>query len=461
MSRNQTQPTVIMLTTTHIPYVHHIPPILSCPNGIPYRFRYHNELLHDQILKSESDKLYLYNGILYIRDNESELKLCYPLRRFKILWKDDRKVASFFYLKMGDLIKYREVGRESQNASHGMNNDISWENVQKEYSEKAKQAKPLPCLSTIVIPAKGEPPILTDQQLRNAKSYVTNTKYSNGLGSLAKEDKYMWLDTREIFSWPGKISGDADNENDKWSVLMSALSLINTLSNMCFWRILRLSELRNEKKTFRPTRIAKSDKSGFYTHGYEIDVDKTCSVRILQIIPKVFMKKSFEGRQFDINVEYSDPNIKPVLGREIIDGTYDEFEVSFGFRREASGKVCLLRVICTQPQPESSEIGTDSTASLNCTPIRGERKEDIAPTIPPTILPIRVVVPIKYKVFFGLSLVFACLAVLGGTILRAIFGSSLGEEWVVALQGVMFLLALLLFSLAGRSDLYIRTLFSR
>lgn len=411
MAEPQETSTVIVLTTTQVPYVCHIPTILSCPNGITYRFRYQNKWLHEQILSCSSDDLREHDGLLYIRDDTSQLGLCYPLRRFKILWKDDKKVMSFFNFKMGSIVRYQRFqdGREHHSSTPEDNSKTSWQNVLEEYSKKSKRGIVLPPLDAIAVPGDGEPPILTDQELHNS----------------LKADNYVWLDMRDIFAPARELTEDTDNENDKWSVLMSTLSLIDPLRNTCFWRILRLSELRNEKKTFPPTLIAKSDKFGLNTYGYKIDFDKTCSISICQLIPRVFAKENFEGNPFDINLRSSDPDIDQIISSEIIDGNYDTFELFFRFHRRASRKVCLLRV------ENSQQI------------------EDSASTMPRTVLPISVNVPKRRTAFRSLFFVFLGLIPFVGTILDAMLGPAPRPSMEIGVSAITLGLSLLFGHLGG------------
>lgn len=368
--------TVIMLTTTTEPYVFHIPTILSCPNRITYRFRYRNTWLDQRVQNSKSDYLRKCNGLLYLRDNASELKLCYPIRRFKILWKEDRAVVSFFNLEMADIIRYDFVrGTKANNRS--------WQNLSVEYSTQLEKNKRLPSRDVITVPTENQPPILTDTELHCG----------------INPEKYVWLDKRDIFSWSGEVSHAEDEENQKWATLMPTFFLVRSLRNICFWRILQLRELGNGRRVYVPTQTAKSDTSGLHTRGYEIDVGKDCAASICQTIPKAFADEAFEMPEFDINLGNSDLGIQPVVSREVIDGTYDSFELSFRLGEEASRKLCRLRIKCTQ------SLGSMIQA------------------LPPTILPIKVTVPLRYPIFRLLAGILIFFVPFVGVILRNIFAA--------------------------------------
>lgn len=394
MPESQEEATVVMLTTTTEPYVFHIPTILSCPNGITYRFRYQNRLLDSQVVNIDESNLRSIGGVLYLRDNKSELKLCYPIRRFKILWKEDETVISFFNLEMSDIIQYEciETVRERLQDTYPDSIAISHRNLCAEYSAQEGERITLPPQSKLALPVEKEPPIFTDEELRGAIDV----------------EKYVWLDKRSIFHWSGEASETADEENNKWSTLMPTLSLIHRLRNVCFWRISGLSRLGQPKEIFSPQLIAKSDESGLHTHGYTITADRACSLSIRQVIPKAFADESFEMNQFEVSLKDSDPYIEPLTSQEVIDGTYDRFDLSFRFLGDAVGKTCLLRIKCTQPL--DIQQGKKNTGLANW-----------ESSIPPTILPIRVRLPRRYPWFRGLTFFTAFLIPFLQPILKRIY----------------------------------------
>jgi hypothetical protein len=167
---------------------------------------------------------------------------------------------------------------------------------------------------------------------------------------------------------------------------------------MCFWRVFKISRLGNPKEIFPPKLIAKSDKSGLHTHGYALTTDTVCTVGIRQIIPKAFADESFEMNQFDINLGSSDPYIEPLTIREVIDGTYDIFDLSFRFCPEAAGKTCLLRITCSQPSELLSRL-TEVPEEHREKDNEREKVRNQYLSIPPTVLPIRISEPWKYRLF--------------------------------------------------------------
>ena len=420
MSQGQEKEAVIMLTTTTEPYVFHIPAILSCPNGIVYRFRYQENWLHEQVVNSGSEYLRKCTGLLYLRDNESESKLCYPVRCFRILWKENAGIITFFGLEMGDIIQYKCIDTVEENV-HAGSMKTSLRNISSEYSAQKTKGTTLPFQSRLAVPEDNEPPILTDEELHDC----------------VDADKYVWLDKRGIFSWSGEISEAAEEENTKWSALMPAFSLIHQLRNVCFWRVLKLNRLGSPSETFSPKLIAESDESGLYTHGYEMTTDKPYTLSIRQVIPKAFADEDFQLNQFDINLENSDPYIEPLISREVIDGTYDMFDLSFRFHGEAARKVCLLRIKCTQPLNVQKSKENKGGANLS-------------PSIPPTILPIRVRLPRRYQWFRGLAIFTAFLIPFVQSILRGILELTTPEGVQVTVPpslelGVPIALLLLVF----------------
>lgn len=391
MIARQKSQNLIVLTTTRAPYIFHIPPILSCPNKITYRFRYQNIWLHEDILKDTIDHLRSCNGLLYFRDNSSELKLCYPIRRFKLLWKDDAGVISFFNFQMADIIKYEHKTHYGSDIAELIDkeSDKSLQYIYKEYLRLKNEGIPVPFPETIAAPVENEPPILTDEELHQSIDM----------------NKYVWLDDRDDFQWSGKISKDEKNENANWLKLVSALSMVNPIRNMCFWRVVRLRESTSEKTIFTPHRISKSDNFGLHTWGYNIDIDKSCSMQISQIIPKTFTGKSFDQKPFDFNIESSDPDIDRLISKETIDGTYDTFELSFRFCGKETEKTCLLRTACTQPLQLSEGIVAETD------------KDSEVYYIPPTILPIHVNIPKRYPAFKWLAIILTFLIPFVSTII--------------------------------------------
>src|SRR5688572_13123107 len=97
-------PAVVMLTTTTTPYVYHVPTIVGLPTGATYWFRYKVSYLDESLRRRQ---LRNHLGILYFRNNESQSKLCYPLRHFQVLWSETHGGVCFLNVLLKDLIVYQ------------------------------------------------------------------------------------------------------------------------------------------------------------------------------------------------------------------------------------------------------------------------------------------------------------------------------------------------------------------
>ena len=96
---------LMMVTTTKVPYLYHVPSIVGTPHGLAYWFRYLKKYLHPSVL-SLGQGINELQGTLYVRDDTSSEQLCYPFRHFEVQYSDLTSTVCFLTLKLGDLVSY-------------------------------------------------------------------------------------------------------------------------------------------------------------------------------------------------------------------------------------------------------------------------------------------------------------------------------------------------------------------
>jgi len=438
MKGDSKAPNLVMLTTTHVPYVYHIPPILSCETGVPYWFRYQNIGLQNKVSKAKDNELRNLRGILYLRDNESLSKLCFPLRRFRVLWNENRQAVSFFYLEMNDLINYDLLFFDPEKgtlSSECRTNDISHVNLEREFQERSKSNMPFPKLERLAVPAQGEPPILTDRQLRTLRDFLAPEDSPNLLPKPIDDNAYVWEDYRSMFDQHVEVAPDRNTENNNWVNITRIFSNVKTLEMFVFWRVLRLQQLHRPKKFFLPQKIGKDDSCGFYTHGYSLLSNQAYGLEICQIIPKVFENEVFDMNQFNINIDSSDPGIEQITGREMIDGLYGRYELSFKILPRLSGDMTLLKLSCSQKLPSHNS-------------------HDASNVIPPTRMPIKIRTRRMKKFLFSiLSLLFILMLFFHPYTYKEIFGEEINEVLSNILRTIFLWCGLYFAGVAGRNEI--------
>lgn len=461
---------LIMLTTTRIPYVYHIPPILSCPPGIPYWFRYQHAWLEQRVAEAEHNELRDTSGILYLRDNDSRLKLCYPLRRFRVLWHENKHSLSFFYLELGELIRYRAFVYDHHKNTleeESLGNEASLANVTQEIQARAESGTPLEKMCRFTAPTLGEPPILKDKQIRaNVDLPASDVEPMHREEGLS-ENTYVWLDKRSMFKHNLISPQCVGDENDKWVNQVQALCTVRQLHDVCFWRILSLEQLHKPKRKFTPKKLY-ADESGFHTHGYALPSNRCYGLEICQLIPGVFSGKAPDIDQFTLNIKSSDPGIEPITGSETIDGGYGRYELSFELIPRLSGKTTLVKVSCTQEvesKPVSSAQLTptnDSDKQLETAPAEGKLSapnqivENTRKTglIPASVIPIKIKTRWKKRfIFCLLTLASVSVFVLHRVVYNWIFGGEIQDFLSYLVQVVSLSLSLVFSGPAGTTDI--------
>lgn len=461
---------LIMLTTTRIPYVYHIPPILSCPSGIAYWFRYLHAWLAQRVAEAEYNELRDTSGILYLRDNDSRLKLCYPLRRFRVLWHENKHSLSFFYLELGELIQYRAFVYDHHKNTfeeESLGSEVSLANVTQEIQAQAESGTPLEKMCRFTAPILGQPPILKDKQIRAKVDLpafgVEPMDREEGLS----ENTYVWLDKRSMFKHNLISPQCVGDENDKWVSQVQALCTVRQLHNVCFWRILSLEQLHKPKRKFAPQKLF-NDESGFHTHGYALLSNRCYGLEICQLIPGTFSSKAPDTGQFTLHIQSSDPGVEPITGSETIDGGYGRYELSFELIPRLSGKTTLLKVSCTQ------EVGSEPVSPAQPTSTNhSDKQPEAAPTkdklvatnqiaentnktglIPVSTIPIRIKTRWKKRAIFSLlALTFVIFFVMHCELYKRLSGKEMQSsisDWVKIFS---LSLSLAFSGLAGTTDI--------
>src|SRR5262245_51112690 len=181
--------TLLMLTTTSKPYVFNVPTFLERQVGISYWFRYLRTYI-DEPLIALGEKIEKMEGILYFRDDKSPTKLCYPLRRFKVLWVENTPGVWFLNVLLGDIVSYASFAFKDKLPSVLAEVDErSREMLEKDFQTRIASGMPLPLPGNLALPAIGAPALLTEAALRLSKP-----------NAAAPTDSYLWLARKDYFS---------------------------------------------------------------------------------------------------------------------------------------------------------------------------------------------------------------------------------------------------------------------
>jgi hypothetical protein len=394
-----------IVTTTSVPYLFHVPSIVGTPNGIPRWFRYLTQYLHPD-LAGLPPKEVPTQGILYIRDQRSADKLCFPLRRFQILWLENNETICFLNLLLGDLVSYCPVSDyEGITEAPGGVDQESWRLLVQHVREKKARTGAGP--RTVAVPFAGYPPI---QQWADMKP--------------AGGEHLLWEGVAR--DWPQLLLP----EREKWRNMLPVFSTMEDLDEIPFLRLDRITRVR-DGKLLSPEKIG-DDPHNLRSHGYRLYPKEAYQLRVDQITPRAFYADAPTAKPFSLSIEGSETGIRPSVKTAEIDGPYGFYELSFDLDPTHVGSPSLLHL---------------AAEKLTIT-LKGEAKEVKLPNI---AIPIFIGRRWRAGLFWALlALISVVLFVSAERWMPAVGIGSIGGTIV---QALLFGLALLCGNKAGVGDL--------
>ena len=320
-----------MVTTTTVPYMYHVPQILATPKDIPYWFRYLTHYLHSDLITALQANG-VERGILYLRDEESVDKLCYPLRHFEILWSDAKGPVTFFNLKMGDYIGYLgadvAVDQAAPRAVTGVDED-SWAHLiahrQKLFQDNVIAAQNQPPLPLLSVPTRMSAP-----SANGAKITPWSTLRP------AAFDGLLWLDPAAQPAGPAGGDGVL-----AWRELVSALAGVERVNRTPFFFVWPPRTLKGAD-VIKAKEFAKGAVR--YPWGFIAENNQNYVVRVDQLTPSALSHDAPTTNPFILTMEASDPGLVPILKQDNVDGAYGYYELSFSTNPDRAGTYALLRI---------------------------------------------------------------------------------------------------------------------
>ncbi len=246
-----------MVTTTSVPYMYHVPAILGTPTGLPYWFRYLSQYLHPS-LRTLPIKDIPRNGILYFRDNKSARKLCFPIRRFEVLWFEKDETISFLNLRLGARIAYGAVPVSADKSSTDLDEN-SWhlltEHVQNyrvnleadRWNALLEHGATKPAMikralpRTIAVPRQGAPQILPWNQFK-----------------AGSDDELLWIgpDERTLRERIAAWFRNRKDDHNRWRNMLPAFAAMEHVNKTPFFYVHAPVSVFSEKTT-RPRKIGR------------------------------------------------------------------------------------------------------------------------------------------------------------------------------------------------------------
>ncbi len=371
LHRSIRQPLLYMVTTTSVPYMYHVPIILGIPTGVPYWFRYLSRYIHPDLMKLPKERIPKH-GILYLRDNGSAQKLCFPIRYFKVLWFERSETVSFLNLLMAPRVPYSSapVPADKHSPAPAGVNETSWrllaEHV-RDYREKPQgELVPLkhslepcpvgvapevwsaflayeagnradskrPAPRTVAAPSATSPPIVPWDELKAADDALLWV--TEGVPLAAQPDS-LGLFAKIRALWRVKV----DDELARWRSMLPAFAAMEHVNKTPFF-FMRAPTSISAEKSAAPSEIGGG--GGLYSHGFPCRPAETYRLRVDEITPYAFCDDAPTSPPFKLTIEKSDPAIRPTVKEVQIDGPYGHYEFSFDLDPGRVGTYALLRV---------------------------------------------------------------------------------------------------------------------
>jgi hypothetical protein len=315
-------------------------------------------------------------GTLYLRDNHSAQRLCFPIRNFRVLWFERGEAVSFLNLLMESRVAYgtaKSPGDGDSSIPAGLDH-ASWgllaehirdyrlrtqteplppNTVQKEppagveadtwnaflaYAAHQRAARKRPSPRTVAVPRAGEAPIVPWEELRAGRS----------------EDALLWVEGGVVARKPGKVA----DEHSRWRSMLPAFAAMEQVNKTPFFFVHAPVSIANEKAT-RSHEIGAG--GGLYSHGFVTKPAATYRLRVDEVTPHAFSDDAPATPPFKLTIGKSDSAIRPAVKEIQIDGPYGHYEFSFDLDPARVGTYALLRLSTDGlklPVSEEAEAGT-------------------------------------------------------------------------------------------------------
>ena len=336
---------MILITNSSKPYVNHIPTFLAAPKGVCKLFRYAKLWVDDAIIDSKIDNML---GIIYLRNRDIGKELCIPIRKFKVVGKKMSGPVIFLNCELLDIVDYDALGMkgddeivdrlekcESPSASVLLD----------EINFRKKRNEDIPIVWDIYLPAEGEPQI---------KPYSYFKPYDENKHKLVRV-----TDDSEIVNSIRKKSSDRKSEVDAWWRQIGIYPWYENLSEVNFWHVRTLRNLRQEDSECEIEELSKPKKSWKHSKGYKLYPGRQYIIEIEQANPSFFVKSlSKQFLKYSFSMNNSDMGIDVISKPVRIDGKYGHYELSFEVSHLPRKAIPLLRLECfeTDVEEENSEF---------------------------------------------------------------------------------------------------------
>jgi hypothetical protein len=287
------------------------------------------------------------------RDENSQRKLCYPLRRFRVHWCEQNEAITFLNLEMRPLVRYctapapvdaelpapvgsdetswrllsqhvahyRKTARsQSSSLAEGLPNPAgidptTWIQF-KTYLAAGGAVKTRPEPVTVAIPQRGAPSITPWNDLKPDEN--------NGL---------LWSGT-------GIVDDDDSEQNDalRWRDMLPAFAAIEQVNMTPFFFFGAITSIASSRVR-HPRRIGRG--TGLHAFGIPVKPADAYRLRVDQVTPHAFCADAPTTAPFRLTIGGSDTGVRPSVKDVQIDGPYGHYELSFDVDPSRAGTYVL------------------------------------------------------------------------------------------------------------------------
>ena len=288
---------IYIITTLTVPYVYHLPTILTLPSGFRYRFRYRRKYLHFEGTPREA--FLRQEALIWLRFPTGDEQSYIPIRRASVNRVRDYGEVVFFELRLGQL------------------------------------------------PVVGDSPKLRQTFISSASRSTTEV-LTRSLSSLPENerDKYVFPVKGETPTFVQFDSEKSEQETlRRWTTLVDLLGDFEVFRGVSFFRVVKIFDAAEPTKSLGVTE----DQA----RGIELRLKKDHTYHFS------FMQFVARGRSvplpppFDFSLDVDEAAIHPVKARERIDGIYDSFD--FILRPKWTGAP-IIRLASGQLLPEDNRL---------------------------------------------------------------------------------------------------------
>jgi len=338
--RTDYEESLVFITNTVMPYVAHLPAILSAPWGANYIFRYQDLWVSSRVDEKESDLDGMY-GLLYLRNKGVGNEMCAPIRRFQVVSHEKSGPLLFIVCKMLDIVKYKVINirMEQDGGYHIQNNDgnPSIDMLHKEIEHRKAEGISIPNVWGISIPETSEPQLKWYSEIKRSEEsgtdkfvYIRNTKKEKRPNR--REQASRWYNQLGIFPWMG-MAGE-----------------------FYFWHVRNIGRIKTRRKNFKG--LKNNVKSAWHlTNGIKVTPRKQYNVGVLQADPTLFEKKEDRtDRKYKLDLASSDCGIEPISRAQKVDGLYGFYELSFRLQEIPWRTKPVLRITLDEDSPGNSPV---------------------------------------------------------------------------------------------------------